>query len=109
MYDVLSIAPVVQAGRLQRKRYRMAMSVDGHYRIDDIVPRHFENEARASGLPKGRALVLLAELVDRLGPALARAREAVQDQVPDFVMDAISQDAMARAETVRVLLAADPG
>lgn len=109
LYDVLSIAPVVQAGRLQRKRYRMAMSVDGHYRIDDIVPRHFENEARASGLPKGRALVLLAELVDRLGPALARAREAVQDQAPDFVMDAISQDAMARAETVRVLLAADPG
>ena len=77
--------------------------------IDDIVPRHFENEARASGLPNGRALALLAELVDRLGPALARAREAVQDQVPDFVMDAISQDAMARAETVRVLLAADPG
>ena len=54
-------------------------------------------------------MVLLAELVDRLGPALARAREAVQDQVPDFVMDAISQDAMARAEIVRVLLAADPG
>ncbi|QEU10484.1 HipA domain-containing protein [Paracoccus yeei] len=108
LYDVLSIAPVVQAGRLQRKRYRMAMSVDGHYGIDDIVPRHFENEARASGLPKGRALVLLAELADRLGPALARAREAVRDQVPVSVMDPISQDAMTRAETVRALLASDP-
>ena len=30
LYDILSVAPVVQAGRLQRKRYRLAMSIDGH-------------------------------------------------------------------------------
>ncbi|MBE0455803.1 MAG: HipA domain-containing protein, partial [Roseovarius sp.] len=74
LYDILSIAPVVRSGRLLRKRYRLAMSVDGHFGIDEIVPRHFEAEGRAAGLPKGRALELLQDMADRLGPALDRGR-----------------------------------
>lgn len=104
LYDILSIAPVVRAGRLQRKRYRLAMSVDGHYGIDEIVPRHFEAEGRAAGLPKGRALELLQDLTDRLGPALERTLIAVGDQVPAAVSEPIASDAMQRAAQVRDLI-----
>lgn len=104
LYDILSIAPVVRAGRLQRKRYRLAMSVDGHYGIDEIVPRHFEAEGRAAGLPKGRALELLQDMSDRLGPALARSLLAVGDQVPEAVSEPIATDAMQRAAQMKDLL-----
>lgn len=104
LYDILSIAPVVRAGRLQRKRYRLAMSVDGHYGIDEIVPRHFEAEGRAAGLPKGRALELLQDMADRLGPALDRAQLAVGDQVPEAVSESIASDAMQRAAQMQHLL-----
>jgi serine/threonine-protein kinase HipA len=104
LYDILSVAPVVHAGRLQRKRYRLAMSIDGHYGIDEIVPRHFEAEGRPSGLPRGRALELLTEMADRLGPALERSKLDLTDQVPDAVSAPITSDSMQRAEQVRKLL-----
>ena len=104
LYDILSIAPVVRAGRLQRKRYRLAMSVDGHYGIDEIVPRHFEAEGRAAGLPKGRALELLQDMTERLGPALERTLMAVGDQVPEAVSGPIAADAMQRAAQMKELL-----
>jgi serine/threonine-protein kinase HipA len=104
LYDILSIAPVVRAGRLQRKRYRLAMSINGHYGIDEIVPRHFEAEGRAAGLPKGRALELLQDMTDRLGPALERALHAVGNQVPETVSEPIASDAMQRAAQMKDLL-----
>lgn len=104
LYDILSVAPVVHAGRLQRKRYRLAMSVGGHYGIDEITPRHFETEGRASGLPRGRALELLQDMADRLGPAIERTRTALRNQVPHTVSDPISTDAMQRGQQVRDML-----
>jgi serine/threonine-protein kinase HipA len=104
IYDILSIAPLVRAGRLQRKRYRLAMSIDGQYGIDEIVPRHFEAEGRAAGLPRGRALELLRDMADRLGPALDRALLAVGDQVPEAVSGPIANDATQRAAQMRDLL-----
>lgn len=104
LYDILSLAPVVHAGRLQRKRYRLAMSIDGHYGIDEIVPRHFESEGRAGGLPKNRSLELLSEMVDRLGSALERTKHALGNQVPYSVSDPIENDALQRASQVQEML-----
>jgi len=104
LYDILSIAPIVRAGRLQRKRYQLAMSIDGHYGIDEIVPRHYEAEARAAGLPKGRALELLYGMAERLDAALDRTRLKLGKLVPDTVSDPIESEAMERATQVRQLL-----
>ncbi|MCC5960163.1 MAG: type II toxin-antitoxin system HipA family toxin [Rhodobacteraceae bacterium] len=104
LYDILSVAPVVRAGRLQRKRYRLAMSIDGHYGIDEVVPRHFEAEGRAAGLPKGRALELLQDMTARLCTATERTMVAVSDQVPQSVSEPIATDAMQRAVQVRDMI-----
>ncbi len=104
LYDILSVAPVVHAGRLQRRRYRLAMSIDGHYGIDEIVPRHFEAEGRAGGLPKNRAIELLAEMADRLGPAIERTRHGLGDKVPGSVCDPIEADSTQRAAQIRQML-----
>lgn len=94
----------MRAGRLQRKRYRLAMSIDGHFGIDEIVPRNFESEGRAAGLPRGRALELLQDMTDRLGPALDRALLAVGDQVPEAISGPTAADAMQRAAQMKELL-----
>lgn len=104
LYDILSLAPVVCAGRLQRKRYRLAMSIDGHYRIDEVVPRHFEAEGKSCGLPRNRALNLLAEMAERLGPAVARTTLALGKRVSESVSDPIATDSGQRAEHIRKLL-----
>lgn len=104
LYDILSVAPVVHAGRLQRKRYRLAMSIDGHYGIDDIVPRHFEAEGRACGMPAGAALELLGDMAGRLEPALINTQDELQDIVPASVSEPIHQDALQRANQVLELL-----
>jgi serine/threonine-protein kinase HipA len=68
------------------------------------VPRHFEAEGKAGGLPRNRALELLAEMADRLGPALERTKLGLKDKVPDTVSDPIMADSAQRAEQVRKLL-----
>ena len=102
--EIQSISSVVRAGRVPRKRYRLAMSIDGHYGIDEIVPRHYEAEARAAGLPKGRALELLYDMAERLDAALDRTRLKLEKLVPGTVSDPIENDAMERARQVRQLL-----
>ncbi|WP_140846739.1 HipA domain-containing protein [Paracoccus sp. FO-3] len=104
LYDILSLAPVIHAGRLQRKRYRLAMSVDGHYGIDEIVPRHFESEGRASGLPANRPLELLSDMIERLGPSIERTRDKLRDKVPLSVVEPIALDANERADQAKALL-----
>jgi len=104
LYDMLSVAPVVAAGRLQRKRYRLTMSIDGHYGINEIVPRHFEAEGGAGGLPKNRALELLADLAGRLGPAIECTSLALTGQVPGSVSEPIAADSAQRANQVQKLL-----
>ena len=104
LYDILSIAPVVRAGRLQRKRFRLAMSIGGHYGVDEIVPRHFEQEGRDSGLPRNRALELLVDMIDGLNPAIERTRRELQDQVPLGVSEPIALDAIERAAQVTEIL-----
>jgi serine/threonine-protein kinase HipA len=47
-YDVLSGQPSADAGEIHRNRFKLAMSVGGHYRMDEIGGRHFvETAARA--------------------------------------------------------------
>jgi serine/threonine-protein kinase HipA len=104
LYDILSVAPVVHSGRLQRRRYRLAMSIDGHFGIDEIVPRHFENEGRACGLPAGRATDLLADMAGRLGPALERTQGKLDNLVPDTVVQPIQIESLRRAEEIRQML-----
>lgn len=80
------------------------MSINGHSGIDEIVPRHFEAEGKASGWPKHRALELLDEMTRLLAPALERTRLALTEQVPESVSAPISTDAAQRTEQVRELL-----
>ena len=51
-YDVLTGQSALDAGQISRNRFKVAMSVGGHYRIDEVAGRHFvETAARAHPAP----------------------------------------------------------
>jgi serine/threonine-protein kinase HipA len=51
---VLTAQPSLDARRIQRKQMKLAMSVgdNRHYRIDEILPRHFYQTSEQAGLSK---------------------------------------------------------
>ncbi|MGH2348271.1 MAG: type II toxin-antitoxin system HipA family toxin [bacterium] len=76
-YDVLSAYPVLgtSAARLQPRKVRMAMAVEGasrHYRWHDILPRHWQEVARRSGIG-AEFRAICRELIDQTPAAIERA------------------------------------
>ncbi|MBC7578414.1 MAG: hypothetical protein H7312_13800 [Tardiphaga sp.] len=53
LYDVLSAQPSLDARQVQRNNFKLAMAIgmNRHYRMDEIVPRHF---AQPAALAKAR-------------------------------------------------------
>lgn len=104
LYDILSLAPVVAAGQLQRKRFRLAMAIDGQYGIDEIVPRHIEAMAAAGGLATGEGTRLLRELCVAMPAALSRTEAALAPAIPTMLTQAIrGRAAMASAQMLSLL------
>jgi serine/threonine-protein kinase HipA len=62
LYDIASWLPYSK----NRKEDRLAMSVDGHYNFDHILPRHWEAEAKKSSYESARALGHIRDILARL-------------------------------------------
>ncbi len=62
LYDIASWLPY----STNRKQDKLAMSVDGKYRFDQIMPRHWEAEARKAKYDPDRALVHVRDLLATL-------------------------------------------
>ncbi|WP_143849547.1 type II toxin-antitoxin system HipA family toxin [Octadecabacter ascidiaceicola] len=57
-------------GQISQNRMRLAMDVDGHYRINEVVPRHFLQAAKAAGFGVALAEEVLSGVASELEPAL---------------------------------------
>jgi serine/threonine-protein kinase HipA len=62
LYDIASWLPHSK----NRKEDRLAMSVDGYYHFDRILPRHWEAEAKKSGYDAVRAVGHIRDILARL-------------------------------------------
>jgi hypothetical protein len=75
LYDLASWLPYSR----NRREDRFAMSVDGYYHFDRILPRHWEAEARKSRYDGAHALGHIRDIVARL-PDEARTLLAICQQ-----------------------------
>jgi serine/threonine-protein kinase HipA len=52
LYDVISAQPSLDSGQVQSKNFKLAMSVgkSRHYRVDEVMPRHFYQTAAIAGI-----------------------------------------------------------
>lgn len=81
LYDVMSAWPIIETGphALQYKKVKMAMAVRSnasHYRLAEILPRHWERLAQQSAIPS--MWTAMTEMVAQVPHAL----ETVAKQVP---------------------------
>ncbi len=102
LYDVLSTQPSLDAGLIQRRAFRLAMSVgtNGHYQVDDIVPRHFIQTAARAGVGEALVRAIFEDLAQSAG---ARAEVVFSTLPAGFPEELVSSIQAALARRVRLL------
>lgn len=106
-YDVLSAYPVLgtSAGRLQPRKVKMAMAVEGasrHYRWHAILPRHWQETARRCGAGAEFDSVR-EELVERTGGAINSVAGELPRGFPDSVAGPIFDGLKKSAEKLATM------
>lgn len=98
LYDIVTAQAAMDAGQIERKQMKMAMSVGNsrHYRFDQIHGRHFLQTAMRAGFSKRRATNIIEEVAARAPAALAAATDSLPQTFPPAIVDTVSQAIMAR-------------
>ncbi len=102
LYDILTAQPSLDRRQIERKQMKLAMSVGAnhHYKISDILGRHFIQTGEAAGLPKSLVRRALEEMADTAPAAIAKVETALPADFPAYLHDAVKT---AMADRVRGL------
>lgn len=100
LYDILSAQPLVDAGKLRRNRFKMAMSIGAknHYRMDEIQVRHFTETADTAGLPVGTIEEICAELERDIPIVLDELASNVGNVMPAALVESLSAGIRSRKQ-----------
>ena len=102
LYDILTAQPSLDSGQIQPKQMKLAMSVGSnkHYRIAEIVGRHFVQTGKAAGLARS----LVSDAIEDMTAAAETALAKVEGQLPGEFPEAIHTSVKAAVtERLRVL------
>ncbi|MHC8510211.1 MAG: type II toxin-antitoxin system HipA family toxin [Rhodospirillales bacterium] len=85
LYDVITSQPYCDAGKVLRKDVRLAMSVgkSRHYRMEEIMGRHFIQTGERAGLPKAVVRNAVQEITEAAGAAMTRLERALPKDFPE--------------------------
>jgi serine/threonine-protein kinase HipA len=103
LYDVLSAFPIMGGGanQLAPQKARMAMAVRGssqnHYRIAQILRRHWLEQGRRVGLPADDVESILAELKAAVEPAIDATAAELPATFPQDVAESVFDGLRAQA------------
>jgi serine/threonine-protein kinase HipA len=80
LYDVLTAQPSLDAGQIQQKKFKLAMSVgkNRHYPLDTIMPRHFLQTAELAGV----GIPLMRTIFEDLAANAEKRTDAVINTLP---------------------------
>ncbi|MFV0514746.1 MAG: type II toxin-antitoxin system HipA family toxin, partial [Jhaorihella sp.] len=96
----LSAQKAVDDGQIRQNRMRLAMAVDGHYRINEVVPRHFLQAAKAAGFGVTLAEEVLADVAGRVEGALAKMQASLPKEFPTALAEVVANGIRARAASL---------
>ncbi|TKT75703.1 type II toxin-antitoxin system HipA family toxin [Aquamicrobium sp. LC103] len=99
MYDVLTAQPSLDAGQIQRKKFKLAMSVgkSRHYPVLDIMPRHFVQTADIAGVGKPLMRAIFDDLSAHAHSQADNVISALPDNFPEPLIDSVRSAIEARA------------
>lgn len=102
LYDVLSAQKAVNDGQIRQNRMRLAMAVAGHYRINEVVPRHFLQVAKAAGFGVALAEDVLAEVGSKIEAALDKTIAGLGGDFPEGLAEAIAGGIQSRKASLQI-------
>ena len=102
LYDVMSVQPNYAAAKLRRRDFKMAMAIgdNRHYVMDEILPRHFRQSARATGVPESDLQAIFESLSSGFESAFERAFDAMPADFPGELADVIRQGAHGKLRRI---------
>jgi serine/threonine-protein kinase HipA len=105
LYDVLTAQPSLAAGQIERRQFRLALSVGTarHYRMDEIVGRHFVQSGEAAGLPKTLIRDALETMADRADQALVEVERALPADFPEQIHASVKAGLAERLKRLEFL------
>lgn len=104
LYDVLSSQPSLDANQIQRKQFKLAMSVgkNRHYLIHQVLPRHFMQTAEQAGISLKSVATIIEELRDTAAKAVSAVIGGLGHSVPPSVFDPIQKGIVERIERLGI-------
>ncbi|PWU12797.1 MAG: toxin HipA [Bdellovibrio sp.] len=89
IYDVMSVFPAIQKRQLSKQKAKLAMSVgdSNHFKITEILGRHFAQTANACGFPKKE----LDSIIEDLGVRVQKLESLIKPPkgYPSWILESI--------------------
>jgi serine/threonine-protein kinase HipA len=101
-YDVLSVQPLADEGRIGFNQMKLAMCVgdNRHYRVDTIHLQHFHETAKAAGLPRSLAMLVLDVVRDKADRAMAEVASTLPADFPHALRESIEGGIRRRLQSL---------
>ena len=109
LYDILSVAPLIASGQLNKRKVKLAMSLIGknpHYRMEDIQPRHFLSTAEAVNFPIDVMRNILERMANEADDVIGRVQSTLPPSFPRSTSEPIFNTVRQRAAKIRAFLQA---
>ncbi|MCF6197851.1 MAG: type II toxin-antitoxin system HipA family toxin [Hyphomicrobiaceae bacterium] len=101
-YDVLTAQPSLNARQIERKQMKLAMSVgkNRHYRIDQIVGRHFLQTAEQAGLPKQLVRTVIEDVAEIAEKTMIQLETTLPANFPGVIHNTVQVALAARLRSL---------
>lgn len=111
LYDILTVEPSLARGGISRRQVKLAMCVGAarHYRLDEIVPRHFRQTAEAAGLPLPALRQSITRLLEHAPRAFGETADGLPADFPGALPEIVEAAARPRLDLLEHYLAELPG
>lgn len=105
VYDVMAAQSNYTYGRLRRHQMKLAMAIGAnrHYKINEILPRHFLQSAGIAGVPADQVMMLLRDIEQSMPEALERSVEAMPEDFPEVIAESVRKAVAGKLRHIRAL------
>ncbi|MFA9461039.1 type II toxin-antitoxin system HipA family toxin [Thiohalorhabdus methylotrophus] len=98
LYDVVSVQPSLESGQIQPEHMRLAMSVGArrHYKVHEVLGRHFAQSGQEAGLPERLVHDALEEMAGRAREAVERVEAELPAGFPEEIHESVKRGMLDR-------------
>ena len=99
LYDVISLQPNIDSFQLNRKNFKMSLSVGNnrHYNVNDIVKRHYLETGERAGISAELISDAFDEITDSLKSVFEKVESVLPPDFPIEIHESIMNGAKKRA------------